>query len=225
MSTTSRATLVRYLIEGVLIVASILLAFGIQAWWDERGDREIEHSLLVELQAEFEANRASLQSTADAYRRTREAAEALTAIGSSDSRPNADSLAALFGTASSPAHWEAASGALATAVNSGRITLIQNPQLRRRLVAWDGVTSDLYADEASRIDVVQRVVRPTLAKFGIGGGAAPDTDFASALASREVRAYLRSSATGVTHILGHYSAAKEEMDALIDALETELSRW
>lgn len=30
---------VRLFVEGVIIVGSILLAFGIEAWWDERRDR------------------------------------------------------------------------------------------------------------------------------------------------------------------------------------------
>ncbi len=32
----------RFVIEGVVIVASILLAFGIEAWWENRQERQDE---------------------------------------------------------------------------------------------------------------------------------------------------------------------------------------
>ena len=35
----------RFVIEGVVIVASILLAFGIEAWWAEVQDREDEREI------------------------------------------------------------------------------------------------------------------------------------------------------------------------------------
>ena len=39
----------RIFVEGVVIVVSILLAFGLQAWWDGVQDRQTEHSILGEL--------------------------------------------------------------------------------------------------------------------------------------------------------------------------------
>lgn len=35
--------------EGVVIVASILLAFAIDAWWDERKERVEEREILAEI--------------------------------------------------------------------------------------------------------------------------------------------------------------------------------
>lgn len=43
--------------EGVAIVVSILLAFGIQAWWDGRQEREEERQLLETLVAELQRNK------------------------------------------------------------------------------------------------------------------------------------------------------------------------
>lgn len=39
--------------EGSAIVASILLAFAIDAWWDKRGDQIRERAMLTEMRAEF----------------------------------------------------------------------------------------------------------------------------------------------------------------------------
>lgn len=45
--------------EGAIIVVSILLAFWIDAWWDDRQDREDEQAMLELLHAELELIRAS----------------------------------------------------------------------------------------------------------------------------------------------------------------------
>ena len=43
----------RVFVEGVVIVASILLAFGLQAWWEGVQEREEERATLERLAAEF----------------------------------------------------------------------------------------------------------------------------------------------------------------------------
>ena len=51
----------RVLVEGVVIVGSILLAFGIDAWWDARKERDRESQLLVGLLGDFETTRSDLE--------------------------------------------------------------------------------------------------------------------------------------------------------------------
>jgi hypothetical protein len=46
--------------EGAVIVFSILLAFWIDAWWDDRQARETEATVLASIRDEVEANRAEL---------------------------------------------------------------------------------------------------------------------------------------------------------------------
>ena len=50
----------RILVEGSAILVSILLAFGIQAWWEERQERATEAELLSRLHAEFSTNLARI---------------------------------------------------------------------------------------------------------------------------------------------------------------------
>lgn len=45
-----------WLSESLLIVISILVAFAIDAWRDERNDRKVEHCILASLRAAFQAN-------------------------------------------------------------------------------------------------------------------------------------------------------------------------
>jgi len=59
--------LTRMAVEAVLIVVSILLAFGIDAWWDERKSALEEAEMIVALENEFLRNRAVLQVQSDLH--------------------------------------------------------------------------------------------------------------------------------------------------------------
>lgn len=50
----------RLVAEGVVIVASILLAFAIDTWWEDRQERQQEKRLLLALNSEFEDNLAKI---------------------------------------------------------------------------------------------------------------------------------------------------------------------
>ena len=67
----------RVFVEGVVIVLSILLAFGIDAWWDELGDRRSEREALVRLQGEFERNRTLIESGSGQFRDVAAASQSL----------------------------------------------------------------------------------------------------------------------------------------------------
>ncbi|VUX55771.1 conserved exported protein of unknown function, partial [uncultured Woeseiaceae bacterium] len=50
----------RLSVEAAAIVASILLAFTIDAWWDDKKEREDERAILSSLLAEFEQVRKNV---------------------------------------------------------------------------------------------------------------------------------------------------------------------
>ena len=55
----------RLLVEGVVIVASILLAFAIDAWWDDRQGRHAESNQLLSVAAEVELNTERIREKLD----------------------------------------------------------------------------------------------------------------------------------------------------------------
>ena len=80
----------RVVVEGIVIVVSILLAFGIDAWWNDSQARDRERSYLVSLQQEFTL---ALEETSS-FRRQRalHAAEALIGQAQGAERAPLDSL-------------------------------------------------------------------------------------------------------------------------------------
>jgi hypothetical protein len=62
VSNTRQAQWKRFLVEGVVILVSILLAFSIDAWWDSRIEQQREREQLVSMLAEFKADLTGLDS-------------------------------------------------------------------------------------------------------------------------------------------------------------------
>ena len=58
---TAESGLKRWLIEGVVIVASILLAFAIDAWWQKRTDTEAEAVLIASIVQDIERTSSEIE--------------------------------------------------------------------------------------------------------------------------------------------------------------------
>ena len=70
----NRIPWLRIAVEGVLIVVSILLAFGIDAWWDRNRDDDARRELVAALRAEFLAGSEELARAQSLHRRRFDAA-------------------------------------------------------------------------------------------------------------------------------------------------------
>jgi hypothetical protein len=57
----------RLALEATAIVASILLAFAIDAWWDDRNEAQLERRMLSALLVEFEQNAELLREARTEY--------------------------------------------------------------------------------------------------------------------------------------------------------------
>ena len=124
-------SLANLLAEAVVIVMSILLAFGLDAMWDERNDRQAEAGLRASLAREFRSNRGLLEETMSGVRRGRSRIEAVAAMAPEQivSLPD-DSAWVYLDDLSRPYTAELNSGVASSAVSSGTLALIQDEALR-----------------------------------------------------------------------------------------------
>ncbi|HER20472.1 MAG TPA: hypothetical protein ENO14_05445, partial [Chromatiales bacterium] len=81
MVRTDRST-ANLLAEALVIVVSILLAFGLDAMWDQRNDRQAEAGLRASLAREFQGNREILAETMAGIRQSRSRIEAFAVMAS-----------------------------------------------------------------------------------------------------------------------------------------------
>jgi hypothetical protein len=144
-----RLSFSRIIGEGVAIIVSILIAFGIDAWWDARQDREREVTLLASLRSEFAYNLDELDRLASWHARTSEYANRLLHLSRADSLdPNPLAMDSLILLALvQPGSYNPRQGAVTALVASGDLRLIRDAGLREGIGAWSGTLEDLREDE------------------------------------------------------------------------------
>jgi hypothetical protein len=128
----------RLLAEGVAIVVSILLAFWIQAWWDDRQQQNHEQVILASLLTELTTTQNRLRGIDSFAGGIRDSsARLLEAAVGPESQISDQEIDRLLGETT----WYVPLGFLATPeldslVNSDDLWLISNDQLKRMLRTW-----------------------------------------------------------------------------------------
>ena len=155
----------RVLAEAVLIVASVLLAFGIEAWWSEGAERRAEIELLRDLRTDFAANDQRLEGHLGFHGLLASSTSVL--LDSISNRPSgAEALvpdSAIGSILTSPTY-DPLTSTLDAALASGDVDLLRHAPVREALADWSRVSEDLRSSETAVRDVVHNHVVPLLAE-------------------------------------------------------------
>lgn len=125
------------LTEAALIVASILLAFAIDAWWDGRQVEEQRVELLTSLREDLAATAADLDTAIAETRELVSRSGGFLEAARSDPDVGPDSLLYLFAAVANAAFFEPTLSSYRTAVATGAIELIRSPTLVEALTDFD----------------------------------------------------------------------------------------
>ena len=150
MTETPRIAWKRVAIEAPVIVISILLAFAIDAWWEERSERKAETVLLERLQADYIDIQSALRLVEQEHREASEACVFFMGMASGESlpaTPEVDRKVALVFLASRT--FNPGSGAVASFHSAEGARLVRNQSLADRLLAWSGLVEELQEEEAN----------------------------------------------------------------------------
>ena len=123
----------RISVEGAAIVLSILLAFSIDAWWEERQDRNDERKLLIALKTEFENNLAEIDKELTYRHAVDESIMQILEAGAGETSIDPGELDKLIGDLVWWGNADFQTGALDSTLQSGFLSLIENQELRHRL--------------------------------------------------------------------------------------------
>jgi len=168
-----RLPIVRMMLEAILIVASILLAFGIDAWWNERQERIEEAEILQGLKQEFDRNQTILEIQIALHSDALLAIEELLAASRRGFwESDAHSVDEALGLLISPPTTDIGSGVLDALVGAGRIQILSNKNLRSKLAAWKGVFGEVHDDEVMGRNFVMNRIINYLTKEGVPLGGA-----------------------------------------------------
>jgi hypothetical protein len=154
---TSQANIrwTRLAAEGIAIVISILLAFAIDAWWANRVESIEEAEILRALQREFEINLVTLDAQL-AYRdAVRASANRILQAAAGEIRLEPAEFDRLLGDILWTGWLDLSTGALASLLQSGKLSLIKNRMLSEHLAGlpyWLDNTAKLEEFELRRLD-------------------------------------------------------------------------
>ncbi len=153
------------LADSAAVVLSILLAFAVDAWWDERNERVREAGLLADLLSDFQASRPLLlQRLEGTQKQTRDnllMRDLVAPTGDSGLVEVPDPLVlAVIGAST----YEPVANALEAALASGDIELIQSDEIRGELANWRRILVDTSEDEHVVRAIVNEQVVPLLAR-------------------------------------------------------------
>ncbi|NIA26976.1 MAG: hypothetical protein GWP02_02895 [Desulfobulbaceae bacterium] len=151
----------RIFAEGVAVVASILLAFAIDAWWDERQIRVEEQQILQGLEEEFISIREVLTRHLDLHLQDIQSLKkVLMTIEDGPSDDAGSSVEAALLEMTSPATTDLGNGTLDALLSSGRIDILTNRALRFRLAGWERVIGEVWDDQANNAKMVFEIYIP-----------------------------------------------------------------
>ena len=155
----------RISIEGVVIVGSILLAFGIDAWWGGAQQRSEEQRILSALREDFVGNRDNLDAVIETHTTSTEAFQVFQSraepIDTSSQVSMEGFLQALYGART----FDPFQGTLDATISSAKLELIRDPSLRGSLAEWVRAVSDLV-ENAVEMRATANRVRESLEEYG-----------------------------------------------------------
>lgn len=228
--------------EALLIVASIMLAFALDSWWDERRERVEEAEILHGLKEEFLLNRSKLEYRMNQHQEDLQALEQLL-VAANLGRWESEEITFDRGISAlvAPPTTDLGNGVLDALISSGRFELLENRELRIRLAAWAGVFGEAHDDEVMSRKFVFDQVIPKLIESGVPLSAAmggwPDIEFLQ-------RRSLTDDPEAFTHLLqdsgwavllearlgykmhttGEYQAALDAVDGILEEIDRSMTQ-
>lgn len=150
MTETRKIPWKRLAVEATAIIVSILLAFAIDAWWEERGERQAELVLFERLRADFIDIQTMLDLVEEEHRKARSACIALLGFAAGEPLPataEVDSMVAYTFLVSRT--FNPGSGSVASFLSSEGAQLVRNQPLADLLLTWSGLVEELQEEEAN----------------------------------------------------------------------------
>src|SRR5215831_8579354 len=161
--------LLRDMREVVIVTIGIMIAFGLNAWWEYHKERRIEQVQLRALHADFEANVSRLKDIIVREERIQSASQNLLNMTSGDKRQPSQAVFELLAQVFSSTRFEPVMGAYEELVSSSGLALIRNEKLRMTLTGFasrlntrysEAFSNELYFEKASEYRVLRRDANP-----------------------------------------------------------------
>ena len=147
MTETQEIPWKRLAVEAAAIVVNILLAFAIDAWWDEQQERAEERELLHSLHVEFEAHRVKAASVISFHDRVIQSVAMLMELRQDEilALPS-KAVEEMISSLASPRTFDAVRGSVDALISSGKLGILRDRELREALTTFVNVVDDAAED-------------------------------------------------------------------------------
>jgi hypothetical protein len=217
----------RILIEMVAVVASILIAFSLDAWWTRRAEARTETAHLRALRSDFEQNVARLRVHIEREERIADASRRLLLVAISPTTPSPeDSLGSLLGQVFNSGRFDPVMGAYEAVVNSAGLDQVRDDSLRLALAefasALQGRYEERFSDELyfdftrsfmGRLGFTAAVVSDSLVA---ADGAAVSPSQGALLGDPRFREHLALRYMAESGVAGAYRGLLEKAERILD---------
>ncbi|MCJ7557748.1 MAG: hypothetical protein MUP90_12650 [Gammaproteobacteria bacterium] len=167
MQNTGRIPWQRILAEGGVIVVSILLAFSVDAWWDNRIERQQLHEHLVSMRAEFQASLSGLDEVLNSIHGHAKNVESLIELLKAAGDEPVSIPGALLGSAITWRTSDVSISTLNALLATGDLNHLSNVELRTNLAGLPAFLSDVTEDEIIAQNFVESEISIFLAREGL----------------------------------------------------------
>ncbi|WP_228850457.1 DUF6090 family protein [Aegicerativicinus sediminis] len=151
--------------EIILVVIGILIALQVNNWNEREKELKLEHNILLNLKTELQDNLNALQLSITKRNQQLGATNLLlNSIRNSSGKNDTVKLDSLIGLSRYLPNFEARSGVIEEIINSGKLNLLENEELRKILSNWSGDLEDLRRKEDGLQDIILLQYNPYLAK-------------------------------------------------------------
>lgn len=153
-------------VEGLAIVLSILLAFAIDAWWDERQERAEEREVLESLYVEFEANRDEAASVVLLHEISVQSVATLMELRQDEILAlSAEEVERHIRFFASPRTFDAVRGSVDALTSSGKLGILRDRELREALTTFVNILEDA-AEDRDYLSQTSMTVWNEVARYG-----------------------------------------------------------
>jgi hypothetical protein len=233
MTNTNNIQWMRTALEGVAIVVSILLAFWIDTWWEDRREAQLEVVYLLELKEDFQQNKSRLEAQAAELEGTARSMMILQEQSALDSPSmSVSELNENFSLIINMSEYYPVNRAYANMTGSGDLKLIQSRALKNALAEYYAAAQiTVMIQQTHEMELVQ-IYEPYIIKnldyAAVGVSRAdefplpPPFDEASileVLTTREFRNILIQKSVISTDLISQFRSMLERTNNVLRLLE------
>jgi hypothetical protein len=211
--------------EIFIVVAGVLIAFGLNAWWTERSARSEEQTHLLALIRDFEQNVGVYEELIARANRTSNASLELLQLARK--RPDTDAavVGGMIGPVFSSYRKKPALDAYDALVSSGGLTLIRDEKLRAALAGFADRSSEPYQERFSDqlyLAFTTRYVGRLQIAAGVAGDVAQPESFVDLLSDPAFQEHLAYRHVLERNVVSHYEDRLSEAMDILRQLRAEL---